>query len=442
MSERLDLRRSVQIVRRHKVLVGLVTILGLLAGAAYAVLNPSMVTSTALVVLPQSQLNSQAALGATSPFTATQVVIADSTPVLSAALPNVRPATSLSKLRSEIKVSSLTSYIISVSAASKVAADAEAMANAVANSYIAYVDSASNPLGRVPASILQPATTATGTKPLEARVIAGLLGALAGALIGVILALAINRNDRRLRERDEIAGSIGLPVLASFPVGHPSDAKGWTKLLEGYEPGALYAWRLRQVLHQLRMVDGNLNNGGRGGRSSLAVLSLSSDPGALAIGPQLAVFAVSLGISTALVIGPQQDTNITAALRAACSIPPSASSKRPSNLQVTVADDGPAYSQPDAALTVLVAVVDSRTPRIPNMMRTTATVLGVSAGAATAEQLARLAVCAATDGREIAGILVADPEPTDHTTGRVPELPQPLHRQPNRLSGITTEIRR
>ncbi len=47
----LDLRRSIQIVRRHKLLVGIVLVLGLLAGGAYAVLNPPMVTSTALVLL-------------------------------------------------------------------------------------------------------------------------------------------------------------------------------------------------------------------------------------------------------------------------------------------------------------------------------------------------------------------------------------------------------
>ena len=52
--EALDLRRSIQIVRRHKLLVGIMVALGLLAGGAYAVLNPPMVTSTALVLLPQS----------------------------------------------------------------------------------------------------------------------------------------------------------------------------------------------------------------------------------------------------------------------------------------------------------------------------------------------------------------------------------------------------
>ena len=50
----LDLRRSIQIVRRHKLLVGIMVALGLLAGGAYAVLKPPMVTSTALVLLPQS----------------------------------------------------------------------------------------------------------------------------------------------------------------------------------------------------------------------------------------------------------------------------------------------------------------------------------------------------------------------------------------------------
>ena len=50
----LDLRRSTQIVRRHKVLVGIVVALGILGGAAYAVLKPPMLTSTALIALPTS----------------------------------------------------------------------------------------------------------------------------------------------------------------------------------------------------------------------------------------------------------------------------------------------------------------------------------------------------------------------------------------------------
>ena len=179
------------------------------------------------------------------------------------------------------------------------------------------------------------------------------------------------------------------------------------------------------------------------GGFSLAVLSLSCDPRALALGPQLAIFAASQGIPTALVIGPQQDTNATAGLRTASAVPPSASSKRPNLLRVTVSDDGNVAGLADAALIVVVVVVDGKVPEIPDTMRTTATVIGVSAGAVTADQLARTAVVAAADGREITGILVADPDSADRTNGRIPRSDQPVRRKPSaRPVGIVTEIRR
>ena len=49
----LDLRRSIQIVRRHRILVGVMVVLGLLGGVAYAMLKPPMFTSTALIALPR-----------------------------------------------------------------------------------------------------------------------------------------------------------------------------------------------------------------------------------------------------------------------------------------------------------------------------------------------------------------------------------------------------
>ncbi len=50
----LDLRKALQIIRRHKMLVGVLTALGLLLGAGYAVALPPPYTSQALVVIPQS----------------------------------------------------------------------------------------------------------------------------------------------------------------------------------------------------------------------------------------------------------------------------------------------------------------------------------------------------------------------------------------------------
>jgi capsular polysaccharide biosynthesis protein len=423
MSEQaLDLRRFVRSVQRHKGLVGIAAAVGLLAGAGLALIVPPALTSKALVVLPRS-----------APNIATQVVIAGSDPVLSRALPKLGPGTSLQALRRDIQVKSPTTYLISINATGSNAAQAEAAANAVAASYIAYVESPSSPMGAIPASMFESATTATGPSTAERLIVYLLLGAVAGALVGAIAALVISRADQRLRGRDEIANSIGLPVLASLPVGHPADAAGWTKLLDNYQPGAVHAWRLRTALKELGIVGPNASNGSNasnGTSASLAVLSLASDPGAFALGPQLAVFAASLGIPTALVIGPQQDTTATATLRTACAVAPLPSSKRSGNLQVAVADDSNGNGKSDAALTVVVTVVDDENPSVADTLRATTTVLGVSAGAATAEQLARTAVSAAADGREVAGILLADPDPTDRTTGRVPPLGRPAQPRP------------
>ena len=458
----LDLRRSIQIVRRRRILVGIVVALGILGGVAYTVVKPVMFTSTALIALtpPVSTAQPTTTTSGTDPYTATQEVVAGSNQVLVGALPDVRPAMSLIELRQDVQVASPVTDIISVSAKGKNAADAEATANAVAGSYILYVSSSHSAVGRVQAQLLEPATNATRPKPIERMIEFALLGGVAGALIGIIVALAIDRNDRRLRERDEIAKSIGIPVLASVPVAHPSAAAGWIRLFESYNPTATNAWQLRTALQQLGMArpgfgrpvrarngssshDAGLASMYQGGRFSLTVLSLSSDPGALALGPQLAVFAASQEIPTLLVIGPQQDAAATATLRTACAAPPSEASIHHGLLRVTASEKGSVDTHPDAALVVVVAVVDGRAPNLPDLMRTNATVIGVSAGAATAEQLARAAVTAAADGQEITGILVADPEPTDQTTGRIPKLAGPGRRTlPNGLRGIVTEIKR
>jgi capsular polysaccharide biosynthesis protein len=462
----LDLRTSAQTIRRHKLLVSIVVALGILGGAAYAVLKPPMLASTALIVLPpqvsQQQNGATTTISGSDPFTATQVIVAGSNQVLVDALPDVNPPLSLPELRRRIQVASPAPEIIAITAKGTTAADAEATANAVTHSYVSLVNSPNSPVGSIRARLLESARTATGTAPIEWTVIWALVGGLAGALIGVIVALAIGRNDRRLRERDEIANSVGIPVLASVPVAHPSAAAGWTSLLEDYKPASVHAWQLRAALQQLDVVrsafgrppyDGNgssLYDDGLapiydrdGGSSSLLVLSLSSDPGALALGPQLAAYAASQNVQTALVIGPQQDAAAAATLRTACTAPPATASIRRGLLRVTAYDEGDIEPHPDTALVIVVAVVDSRAPVMPGTMRTNATVIGVSAGAATAEQLARAAVAASGDGRDITGILVADPETGDQTTGRVPQLARPARsRLPNRLRGIVTEIKR
>jgi hypothetical protein len=217
------------------------------------------------------------------------------------------------------------------------------------------------------------------------------------------------------------------------PVAHPSDAPAWTRLLDDYQPGVRHALQLQKVLHHLATAAADADYGENGGgRPSVTILSLASDRGALALGPQLAAFAASQGIPTVLFLGPQQDPDATATLRIACA--DAARSNRSGLLEAIVSEH--ASEPPDIALTVVIVAVDGRTPRIPDTMKTTTTLLGVSSGAATAEQLARVAVNSDTEGREITGILVADPEPGDPTTGRIPQLSRPAHRRlPTRQKG-------
>lgn len=428
----MNLSRAFELIRRNKALVGGAIGLGLIVGAAIGSIDPPPLTSSALVVLPNTRITAQ-----------TLLVIATSDPVLSAARPNISPApASTIALYQHATATSASPNIISINAQGTSAAVAENTANAIANSFVGYLASSQSPIGQVNARVLQSATTASGPNPLVHRLVYGIAGALAGLVAGLIAAVARGRDDRRLRTRDDIANSIGVPVLASLPVSRPSNPQDWAKLLDGYEPGVVHAWRLRKTLQHLNVAEVNLmgnRDGERDGEpATVAVVSLTKDARALALGPQLAVFAASLGIRTALVIGPSQDPGATAALRTACA---GWTGGRP-NLGVAVLDeDGPGMPR-DVALTVLVAVVDGRDPQPVDEKRITATLLGVSAGGATAEQLARTAMSGAAEGREVIGVLVADPDPSDRTTGRIPQLPRPALRMPTRATRLTTEARR
>jgi capsular polysaccharide biosynthesis protein len=426
MSEQtLDLRKSVWLVWRHKVIFLLFAILGMLAGAGYTVRYPPMLSAEATVLLSPT-------LKAAS----SQVFIASSDRVLLGAMPRVKPKMSLAALRNRIHAQSTSANVITIAAEGRTPVQAEDTANAVAESYVDLLTSGKLPGQVVPAQVLNPAIQTTAVTSVPVRMTeTALLGAILGALIGAVAALGISRSDRKLRERDEIAESIGSPVLASIPAAGPTNIAGWKKLLEEYKPRPADAWRLRIALQHLGLDPGMANGVGTG--YSLGVLSLSDDKKALALGPQLAVFTASLGIPTDLVIGPQQEANATAILRAACAAPP-VPSRSQRNLRVRVSDHPGSRMPLDAALTIIVAVVDGKAPRFTGMVRTTATIFGVTAGVATAEQLARIAASAAADSRQLIGILVADPDPADRTTGRFVQVAQPTRRNISRHTTSTT----
>jgi capsular polysaccharide biosynthesis protein len=434
-----------QILRRYKKTFGAITLLGLLLGIAYALLSPPMISSSALVVIPETiaQAQAQAAQAGTaaSTVTTTQEVVAASTPVLRGALPEISPTLSLSALENRISVSSPAVSILSFTGEAKTASQAENIANAVANSYMAYVGSSSSPVGHVAAKVLQSASTASASKVREQVATDSAVGVAVGAIIGFLVALMIGGSDRRLVERASIANSIDAPILASISAERISDPTRWARLLEEYEPEAVDAWGITKLLQRFGVAGIQANDSGGGRPFSLTVFSLSSDVEALALGPQLASFAATRGIPAALVVGPQQGANTAAALRTACAASQAGSGRR-KLLRLTTAEEGRA-SQVEAAFVVVVVVVDGKDPRIPDMDRTTTAVLGVSAGGATAPDLARVADAAATDGRGIVGILLANPDPDDQTSGRAPHMASPPRRPlPTRVQAVQMENRR
>lgn len=423
----MSLRRAFELIRRNKAVVGGAVGLGLIVGAALGSINPAQLSSSALVVLPNTKIPAQ-----------TMVLLATSDPVLSSARPNIDPAPAgIVNLRQQVSATSSSQNIISINAKSATASTAESAADAVANSFVGFLHSSQSPIGQVNAHVLQPATTASGPNPLVHRLVYGLIGAIVGLIVGLIAAIARGRGDRRLRTRDDIANAIGVPVLASLPVGHPANAQDWAKLLASYQPGAVHGWRLRKTLQHLNVAGVNLTGDRDGESPVVAMVTLAKDPRALALGPQLAAFAASLGIPTALAVGPSQDPHATVALRTACA----GWQGGRSSLQVAVLDDDTDMPR-DVALTVLVTVVDGTNPQWGGELSATASLIGVSAGGATAEQLAATAMKVTGRGREVVGLLVADPDQSDRTTGRIPQLPRPVPRMPTRLTGISTEVTR
>jgi capsular polysaccharide biosynthesis protein len=404
MSQRsLNARQVVQIVRRHRILVSAVTAAGLIIGFACSMLYPPLVTSAALVVLPGKAQQ-----------TATQVVIVRSEPVLSRALPAIHPSMSLQKLKDRLNVQSLAVGIISVSVAAGSADQANSAANAVADSYVAYVRNPDSPVGHITAKLLQPAIAAPGMGAPAQDAIDAALGALAGLVAGTVTAIVVRRRSGRLFALDDMANAIGVPVLAAVSAARPREAADWARLIDDYKPGAVDAWRLRQALFEMG-VTGEAEDAEDA--VSVTVLSLPADQAALALGPQLATFAASLDIPTLLVVGIQPGSSETAALYTACAVP-DGSAKRSRCLRTAAAGSAEAAARAGEKLVLVVAVADGEKPQVD--VSTPTTVLSVSAGAATAEQLARLAMAAAARGGELTGLLAADPDPADRTNGRFP----------------------
>ncbi|MGW6198383.1 Wzz/FepE/Etk N-terminal domain-containing protein [Kribbella sp. NPDC055110] len=391
-TQELDVRKAFRAILRHRRIVGAAAAIGLLGGIGAGLLIPPLYTASSLVLLPPPP----AAEGQAAPSAQnidTQVFIASSEPVLKSAGQNVNPVLSVEEVKKRVKVGSATEDVIQIKSQGTTQQQATSLANAVADVYLVFVTTEQKLPGdlgkKTGARVLERATTASGGGLAPHLTTYGLLGLVGGGLLGAIAALVIARSDRRLRLRDEIADAIGIPVLASVSSYRAKGASDWSNLLDSYTPPAVDAWSLRKTLHHLGL-DPKENTS-----ASLTVMSFTEDEAALPFGPQLAAYSRSIGIPTSLVVGNHYE---------AADVVPG-----------TVVGSGTR-----AQLDILVVVVDRDEPQLTDVVGTTTTVVAVAAGAVTAEELARLAVAADDADRTIDGIIVADPDPSDRTIGRVP----------------------
>lgn len=270
--------------------------------------------------------------------------------------------------------------------------------------------------------VIQAATPPIGP-PLLQRLVTWLpLGALAGAALAAMIILMAARRDPRAVLRDDIADAVGSPVLAAVRSRAQRNVSGWSNLLETYEPSPTEAWSFRQVLRALappgakgesRSGEGRPGEGRRPWKLdhplSVLAVSMSGDVRSLAVGVQFAAFAASLGIVTRLEhFGVQEQAATLWAALATDRV----SEPRPGLLL-------PGLSEDQAVeLHIVLTVVDRREPTLRGAPDADATLLTVTADTATAEELAHVALAVDDAGRRVNGIVVADPDPSDRTSGR------------------------
>jgi hypothetical protein len=199
------------------------------------------------------------------------------------------------------------------------------------------------------------------------------------------------------------------------------------------------AWSYRQVLRALGLRDSSKADApGQNGTEqhsplSVTVVTLSDDLRALAVGPQLASYAASTGVSTRLVVA--QGHEPVAPLWHACSRKPEDHEPRPGLVVDTRLEE-----RWESGLTIHVVVVDRLKPELVGLPEATKVVLAVTPGAATGEDLARAAVAVDDAHGDIVGVIVADADKLDRTTGRFLQVERAKEvRLPSRLTGAPVQ---
>ncbi len=217
------------------------------------------------------------------------------------------------------------------------------------------------------------------------------------------------------------------------------------RVLESFKPSVSDKANLRRLLDELgvhkygarpEMGLHSQNGAGQNGSSvhhepvDVAAVVLAGDLKAVLAITELPAFAADLGLAVALVVDGSSESTQQLSIACAARDPLDLAAPRPNLLTFA---STPAKAPEGVSLTVTVEVVDPVTidvgdegsPR-PASERRQSSILVVSSGFATPEDLEVIALASEHQGRPLAGVVVADPERSDNTTGQ---------QQPRRVMG-------
>jgi capsular polysaccharide biosynthesis protein len=279
------------------------------------------------------------------------------------------------------------------------------------------------------AIVLQKANTATKPSPARFPEL-GAFGLGIGLIIGLVVALVKGRKDTRLRQRDDIARATGVPVIASVSSIRPNKSDDLLGVLEDFEPSVADRASLRRLIDEMGVPRHYVQNGARLSQNGSSAHSegldvwafvLEGDDKAISAAAGVPAFAASIGVPVALVVGGTNRSTHQLAIACAARDPLDPGASRPNFLTYASVPSSPPTG---VSLTVTLEVVNPLTldvgdieAPIPSVDRVSTAILVVSAGFARSDELEVVALAAEHHGRPLTGVVVADPEPSDKTSG-------------------------
>jgi capsular polysaccharide biosynthesis protein len=497
--EPLNLKAAFEAVRRHRLLVAMLAVLGFLAGVGYALTAP-MPEARSLVLLPPSAITGNPG---PSPYTQTQQIIVTSTPVLTSAGAAVSPPIDATRLREDVTVTAPSQDVLQITVQAATMGDAERLANALATSYLAYVAGTANTSEQLLAQLQdQDAQLTTQVLGLQKQINAARLRldvekptSPAGQKDSALFNTLSSEQQKLSAELDNVntqivnvevnmaqATSATRVLQRAEPVPTSQERVPLVVLLgvlAGFVAGCVAAVALARGDRRLRSRDAIAAAIGVPVIASMwakrcktisdwrQLLDHSRSPSPVEAWNARRALHRLIGaagdvpvVEVRLLAFSGDDVAVAAAPKIAGS---AAALGMSSRLQVgsqpalaglraaCVVQQGPAPGtgimlKPDSATStelsglavhVMLEAIDAASPQVGSSFATT--LLIVSSGFATSADLARAALAASDAGNPLTGVVVTNPDPDDSTTGLLPEPVEALRAVP-RQSGKRAAI--